>query len=1031
MQRHQDAQAVGPLGAQTESKTESTASSSPSQIYLSKPSVSTDDVVDSEIVDSRTAVSKTAASEASADRQHWLRATTFTGAAAVASAGIVMPLAGDGAIAANTYDDAANEAVVPQVQAASVRSFEAVGERQVVLPQVAQRNGAVFSTGYTALSEQYIAQAAAERGNRSLAADRSFAADRVATDKEATARAATVPLIAKGADGNWSLAYQAQNAQDTQALIAQLAEKTQQVPAQQASVQQTSAQQTSLTSSAAPSANLSAGSSAVTAQAVPVSTVSTTATPTATPAKATLPPMPCTGTECRGLDYIEKQLPIAQAKVQAAQKVLTDFETEHGQQDMAAYQKVLNDRIAEIAGQSVTLEASIDETRRVITQLKMRLVTVNADLGFAEQVLAQDSAYQTVWERLKQSEQKVIDEFSQANIDATALNETYADYQYHQQWLQRTVQEALGNYLTAPNVDTPDFVYQAPAALNTMQDLVIATHEYQVQQLRKDTIAEINKRLKARKAELVGNVGEYETLQRALSEAKTLVLQYEQGRDRITDPLATPSTLAPSAVETGQAGTAGNELNGETSALSRARALSLELPDGTLAKSLLGVVVAAGAIATATAVTRRKRAAKRADALTLSIAPWTEGGWTKGEWTNQPWAEASGSSTPQSIGGLAPVARQLLTPVTYPSLKPVMPMGGNTVEDELLKELLQITGGPVASKAAVESPTSPLISPLVPDETTSTVLPSAEAAETEVEIDTDIEFDAEVVTVETTFAAAADGAGSEDSPSDIIDVIPQDVEPATAADPILTAVIASAAGIPVDDMSVEYEADRGADHGIEIGREQPVDIPMTARQEGPLDLSGTPFNSPYQTGYQADDEAANQPVYMVETTAVPTSEDSFEPLVLEDEATQAPGADDDDALIVALMTRELNTIVNRAPADAGFAVELNQRAMSPAIEPVRLSLDDIDRFAEHAIEWVLKDLAYAPVASTAEPATAPVDPVAMQTEYERDIKLTLSGLEDNEDFGDLDADRFDESNPELDALVMDELVIEECLQTAA
>ncbi|MEL7523669.1 MAG: hypothetical protein AAGJ80_18955 [Cyanobacteria bacterium J06553_1] len=134
---------------------------------------------------------------------------------------------------------------------------------------------------------------------------------------------------------------------------------------------------------------------------------------------------------------------------------------------------------------------------------------------------------------------------------------------------------------------------------------------------------------------------------------------------------------------------------------------------------------------------------------------------------------------------------------------------------------------------------------------------------------------------------------------------------------------------------------------------------------------------------------------------------------------------------MALMTRELNTIVNRAPADAGFAVELNQRAMSPAIEPVRLSLDDIDRFAEHAIEWVLKDLAYAPVVSTAEPATAPVDPVAMQTEYERDIKLTLSGLEDNEDFGDLDADRFDESNPELDALVMDELVIEECLQTAA
>ncbi|MEO1445133.1 MAG: hypothetical protein AAFV46_02655 [Cyanobacteria bacterium J06635_11] len=562
----------------------------------------------------------------SARKRSGSRSNIYTGVAAVASVGVVLPLAGEGAVIA-APDSTAPQAVASQSTSQSQAAADAAtGEG--VAPQVAQQNQALFSTGGGAQ------QVPNQQGASS-----------------ATASGGQAPLISKGADGNWSLSYQAQQAQRTQSVVTQLANDIRQ-PADAQSV--------------------------------------------------------CSGAGCQGVKYIEAQLPEARRRVQALEQELKEFEAANGQTNMSAYQKTLNNRISEIAQQRAQLTTAMDDNRQLISQLKMRLVTVNADLDFAEQVIAQDMAYQTVWERLKQSEQALLKEFTKVDIDSTALNATYADYQYHQQWLQRTVQEALSNYLLAPGTTPPDFIYRAPAALNVMQDLVIATHEYKVQQLRDQTIQTIEARLQDRKSQLVGNYGEYERLQRELASARQVVLEYESGRDRISTEQTTASATAEAA------------LDARVPVLTRAQNLSLELPSGSVGKTLLGIVVAAGAVGSAVAYRKYSKATEKPSrpvVLTIepsvmeprAIKPATAVKALSGQSLADTHALPAASHGVRALSGQAmdaltladpreprPAAVQQLTmqqALRAPDFNDL-----NELEENMLNELLEVTGQPPLSR---------------------------------------------------------------------------------------------------------------------------------------------------------------------------------------------------------------------------------------------------------------------------------------------------------------------------------------------
>ncbi|MEO1636141.1 MAG: hypothetical protein AAFS04_13795 [Cyanobacteria bacterium J06631_9] len=429
--------------------------------------------------------------------QSFERYTAITSAAAAASAGIVLPLIGEAAVAAPET----NDAHIPTAQlaadrsSASVSTAVALSQGEGISPQIA-------------------------------------AADQVAFSKGVTTHAAA-PLLARGSDGHWTLAHQGANAYATQAVVSQIAQQTAQVP--------------------------------------------------------------LSSTDSRQLAYIDRQLPEAQQTVLAIQQRLDAFAAKHGQGDVNAYKQVLSDRITEIGQQKVRLASDIAETQSAIGQLRVRLSAVQVDVSLPERLLSQDAGYQSTWAQLQQSEQRLLEEFSKADIDATVLNQIYAVYRQQQQVLQRSAHASLSNYLIA--AEGPSLLSQAPAALDVMQALVVATHQEKVQLLRQGTIVKIEERLQTRQTLLAQNITAYEQIQQELAAAQAVVAQLQSERSQITsggESGGAGRNVASERLTNFAAPESGQQPSG---AIATAQTLEAKLPEGTLAKTLLGIVVAAGGIA--------------------------------------------------------------------------------------------------------------------------------------------------------------------------------------------------------------------------------------------------------------------------------------------------------------------------------------------------------------------------------------------------------------------------------------------------
>lgn len=343
------------------------------------------------------------------------------------------------------------------------------------------------------------------------------------------------PLLTKSADGSWVLTYPATAAPETQAVMAQLVQDsshTQQV---------------------------------------------------------------CSGGSCRGLAYINSQLPKVRQQLQSVQSQLQAFESTNTQPDLSAYKQLLANRLSEISQQKTQLTISSNQTQQLIERIKIQLDSLeigNISLFIAAQSLSQNAGYQTTLNQLVRAEQGLAEEFSSANMDATALNEIYGDYAFQQQALQRLATEAFGSYLTSSSAEVPSSIQQMPDALKLIQALTVAVYEDQVQQLRLGTIGQIEQKLSERQRQLIVTISQYERLQQQQASAQQLISGYEQARDRILTEQNTQLSKAE-----------GIKAQSAT-ALARARELAPRLPEGSVGQAVMLAVLAAGAIATIAAKRR-------------------------------------------------------------------------------------------------------------------------------------------------------------------------------------------------------------------------------------------------------------------------------------------------------------------------------------------------------------------------------------------------------------------------------------------
>lgn len=369
----------------------------------------------------------------------------------------------------------------------------------------------------------------------------------------------------------------------------------------------------------------------------------------------------CLAASCKSLAYVDQSLPQARRKVLDIQRQLESLAEQHAQGDMHTYRTVLTKRLSEIAEQKSQTRIDLLGTRQYINEIGLRLGELDVASDWAEQLLAIDADYQANWQALQQIESRLLAEFSVASIDGTALNNIYSDYEDGQRSLYQSAQNVLGSYLRSPQHQTGDLaatVSQEPVAIDLLQALVMATHQQDVQQLRLETAHTATDKLQLRQQALVQSITQYEALQRELASTQALVTQYEQTRIEISaNAVATTA-----AIDSARAKLAAEAKS--ASAISAAQVLESRVAHGSIAKMLLGIVVAAGTVAIAI----KRTHGKLSEDLALEIVP---------SMTPQSGAQQRGRN-PLGLraGGFSQVKRL-----------------ANPLSANLMSQLLDITGG--------------------------------------------------------------------------------------------------------------------------------------------------------------------------------------------------------------------------------------------------------------------------------------------------------------------------------------------------
>ena len=581
----------------------------------------------------------------------------------------------------------------------------------------------------------------------------------------------------------------------------------------------------------------------------------------------------CSGSRCKGLDYIDRQLPKARQQVKDAQAKLRDFEAAHAQQNMTAYQQVLANRLTEIIQQKSKLTIAIERTQQRVANLKQQLAGMDAEVGLAQRALDQSAEYQAQWEKLKLTEQNLLEEFSQAKINATALNEIYDDYEYNQQALQTVATEVLGAYLMTPDMVIPSFIQRVPDSLNVVQSLVTATHDQQVQLLRQETIANIEQKLKTRQSQLAGNVGEYEQLQRAEQAARQRVSQYEAERQTIAEQ----QPLQPRQ--------AGSDL-----AIARARKLAPQLPKDSSAQAIIYTVLAAGAIATISAYRRSKQ---RAFVPALNLQPshfhdpnLQKSGFQNGDLHKARFKNAGLANALTPDLQLAAAGPSIIQPTQYLSI------------NKLLE--LNATASTLGLSSIGQLPVSPLeVKPM------------------------------DVITAVN--HAPVDHSQLDSSP--------------IASTPIASTPIASApiASLPIDRSPIDSE-------------DVPTTIPFTRSLSLEEILAGKGQEEHLRE--QESSDAFEQRIL------AELQEITGQSVRLTEAPAELTGDSLEDSLSIEMMSRDLNEmLLDTTDSDNVDKERLDLDDKPIAIAPITLPLDNIDLFADQAIDWVIKDLGLSPMAA--------------------------------------------------------------------
>ncbi|MEO0408812.1 MAG: hypothetical protein AAF289_15825 [Cyanobacteria bacterium P01_A01_bin.135] len=238
----------------------------------------------------------------------------------------------------------------------------------------------------------------------------------------------------------------------------------------------------------------------------------------------------CHQPACRGLTYINAQLPYLQRRVEASRAELRQMHTNALAPDQQV--KLLTARTTSVKRQTIDVDQRLAGAYRDRDLLQEKLgLPANTPVTT---LLQRDAPYQQQLHSLRQVEQQIALEFGRVQSDSGVLRALYQQHSAISSQLQQEAQGGLQRFFANPRGPV-DPVLQQPLYSDLLLKLIGVVHQIEVLELRQKTVAQAEERLAIEMTRVASLLRRYEALQQELTTSTRILSNYLDRQAELQD----------------------------------------------------------------------------------------------------------------------------------------------------------------------------------------------------------------------------------------------------------------------------------------------------------------------------------------------------------------------------------------------------------------------------------------------------------------------------------------------------------------
>ncbi len=231
----------------------------------------------------------------------------------------------------------------------------------------------------------------------------------------------------------------------------------------------------------------------------------------------------CQSDRCRGMDFIEGQIPQVQQQVKQLRSGIEQLYRQNGLKNLDVQTGLVTARTTEIARQKAEVNSKILQANQQYTALQRRM-SLQPNDAISASILSQNPRYQRLLHQLQVVDQKLAIEFKRLDVRNLRLEALNAQHQTLLLQLNQEAQQALQRYLANPGANLQNPIFHDQTYLNLLQQSVITVNYLQVLKTTQQRLVQMEGVLKQQRSQLTKVLYQDGQMRQEL-EAKTQSLQ--------------------------------------------------------------------------------------------------------------------------------------------------------------------------------------------------------------------------------------------------------------------------------------------------------------------------------------------------------------------------------------------------------------------------------------------------------------------------------------------------------------------------